>query len=48
MITEKIIRENALAHKKKKQGLSANRPSNDWAQKNSTINQDYLATSVNS
>ena len=37
-ITEKIIRENAFEHKKKKKrvkfnpGLSANRPSNDWAQ----------------
>ena len=30
-ITEKIIRENAFEHKKKKPGLSANRPSNNWA-----------------
>ena len=28
-ITEKIIRENAFEHKKKKPGLSANRPSNN-------------------
>ena len=27
----KIIRENAFEHKKKKPGLSANRPSNNWA-----------------
>ena len=31
-ITEKIIRENAFELKKKKPGLSANRPSNNWAQ----------------
>ena len=37
-ITEKIIRENALEHTKKETrvksipGLSANRPSNNWAQ----------------
>ena len=30
-ITEKIIRENAFEHKKEKPGLSANRPSNNWA-----------------
>ena len=30
-ITEKIIRENSFEHKKKKPGLSANRPSNNWA-----------------
>ena len=32
-ITEKIIRENAFEHKENKPGLSANRPSNNWAQK---------------
>ena len=32
-ITEKIIRENAFEHKKDKPGLSANRPSNNWALK---------------
>ena len=32
-ITEKIIRENAFEHTKNKHGLSANRPSNNWAQK---------------
>ena len=31
-ITEKIIRENAFGQKKKKPGLSANRPSKNWAQ----------------
>ena len=31
-IIEKIIRENAFENKKKKPGLSANRPSNKWAQ----------------
>ena len=30
--TEKIIQENAFEYKKKKPGLSANRPSNNWAQ----------------
>ena len=30
-ITEKIIRENAFKHEKKKPGSSANRPSNNWA-----------------
>ena len=29
---EKIIREKALEHKKKKPGLSANRPLNNWVQ----------------
>ena len=28
-ITEKIIRDNAFEHKKKKAGLSTNRPSNN-------------------
>ena len=31
-ITEKIIRENAFEHQKKKPGLSANQPLNNWAQ----------------
>ena len=30
-ISEKIIREKAFEHKKKKPGLSANQPSNNWA-----------------
>ena len=30
-MTEKIIRENAFEHKKKKPGLTASRPSNNWA-----------------
>ena len=30
-ITEEIIRENAFEHKKKKPGLRANRPWNNWA-----------------
>ena len=30
-IAQKIIRENAVDHKKKKPGLSANRPLNNWA-----------------
>ena len=29
-ITEKFIPENAFEQKKKKPGLSANRPSNNW------------------
>ena len=31
-ITEEVILENAFEHKKKKLGVSANRPSNNWAQ----------------
>ena len=31
-VTNKFIRENAFEHKKEKPGLSANRPSNNWAQ----------------
>lgn len=31
-ITEKIIRENAVEQKKKKPGLRANQPSDNWAQ----------------
>ena len=31
-ITEKFVRENAFEQKKKKPGLRANRPSNNWAQ----------------
>ena len=31
-ITEKIIQRNVFEQKKKKPGLSANRPSNNWAQ----------------
>ena len=31
-ITDRIIPENAFEHKNKKPGLSANRPSNNWAQ----------------
>lgn len=30
-ITEKTIRESAFAHKQKKPGLGAKRPSNNWA-----------------
>ena len=30
-VTEKIIQENAFEHNKMKPGLSANRPSNNWA-----------------
>ena len=30
-IKEKIIRENAFEHEEEKPGLSANRPSNNWA-----------------
>ena len=30
-LTEKIILENAFEHKKKKPGLSTNRPSKNWA-----------------
>ena len=30
-IREKIVRENAFEQKIKKPGLSANRPSNNWA-----------------
>ena len=30
-IKEQIIRENAFKHKEEKPGLSANRPSNNWA-----------------
>ena len=30
--TEKIVRENYFEHKKMKPALSANRPSNNWAQ----------------
>ena len=42
-ITEKIIRENAFEHKKKKPGLSANRPSNNWA-----LVYDYRVSSFSS
>ena len=31
-ITEEVIRENDFEHKKKKPGLGANRPLNNWAQ----------------
>ena len=31
--TEKIVLENTFEHKKKKPGLRANRPSNNWAPK---------------
>ena len=37
-IPGKIIRENAFEHKKKKPGLSANWPSNNWALENLFVN----------
>ena len=36
-ITEQIIRENALEHKKKKTGLNANRPSNNCMANNGAL-----------
>ena len=39
-ITEKIIRENAFEQKKR--GLSANRPSNNWAQERSAHIRTYV------
>ena len=40
-ITEKIIVENALEDKKKKPGLSANWPSNNWALDDTCIWTDF-------
>ena len=45
-IAQKIIRENAFEHKKKKPGLSANRPSNNSAQAINPSNETNVSQSA--